>query len=187
VREDIIRRDVAISFMQKIRLVLRGWSRRREEKEQEFLRKNTGWAPAPPPSGAAGFSPPSDALKRAAPPKIAIDMDGLHAAYLDGSGQIAYYLDVDTGEVIEQREGPAPDAVRYKRVPAGSADIAERRAFIDTLGPSATRDLLMKSVNTSAFRTALASDRATERAWYNFRMDRSIAAVDAWLKKLGLR
>ncbi|HSP34685.1 MAG TPA: hypothetical protein VLU46_10255 [Thermoanaerobaculia bacterium] len=171
---------MAISLMQKIRLMLRGWSRRREEKEQEFLRKNAGWGVA------AGFSPPTDALKRAATP--AIDLDGLHAAYLDGSGQIAYYLDVESGEVVEHRDAVQVDAARFKRVPAASnTDVAERRAFIETLEPSATRDLLMKSVNTGAFRTALASDRSAERGWYNFRNDRAIAAIEAWLKKLGLR
>jgi hypothetical protein len=121
---------MAISLMQKIRLVLRGWSRRREEKEQEFLRKNAAWG------GAAGFSPPPDALKRVA--TRAIDMDGLHAAYLDQSGQIAYYLDVESGEVVERRDGSAMDATRFKRVPAGGSDLAERRAFIDTLEPSGT-------------------------------------------------
>jgi hypothetical protein len=170
---------MAISFLQKIRLVLRGWSRRREEKEREFLRKNATWggAPAPAKSTAGGGGAP----------RKPVDMDGLHAAYLDGSGQIAYYLDVESGEVVERRDGSQLDATRFKRVPAGGTDLAERRAFIDTLGPSGTRDLLMKSVATPAFRTVLANDRTAERAWYNFRNDRAIAAIEAWLKKLGLR
>ena len=172
---------MAISLMQKIRLAFRGWSRRREEKEQEFLQKNAAWG-----GGAAAVPgpPPREDARRST---AQIDLDGLHAAYLDGSGQIAYFLDVETGEVVEQRGGTQMDAARFKRVPAGEGGIAERRAFIDTLEPSATRDLLMKSVNTPAFRTALASDRTTERAWYNFRNDRAIAAIEAWLKKLGLR
>ena len=37
------------------------------------------------------------------------------------------------------------------------------------------------------FRSVLASDRNAERAWYNFRNDRATAAIEAWLKKLGLR
>jgi hypothetical protein len=45
----------------------------------------------------------------------------------------------------------------------------------------------MKSVATPTFRTVLASDRNVERAWYNFRNDRAIAAIEEWLKKSGLR
>jgi hypothetical protein len=176
------------TLMQKIRLALRGWSRRREEKLQQFLEKESGRPgrsdrPSRPVASvdAGGEGQPSGRLVSS------IDMDGLHAAYLDGSGQIAYYLDVETGEVVEHRDATVPEAMRYKRVPAGGGDIAERRAFIETLEPSPARTLLMKSVNTAAFRTALANDRATERAWYNFRNDRAIEAIDAWLTGLGLR
>ena len=180
---------MAISFLQKIRLALRGWSRRREEKLQEFLDKENGRLgrsdrPSRPVTPVDGRD---DRQLRPEWPLSSIDLDGLLAAYHDASGQIAYYLDVETGEVVEQRGGAPMDAARYKRVPTGGTDIAERRAFIETLEPSATRDLLMKSVNTNAFRTALASDRTAERAWYNFRNDRAIAAIDAWLEKLGLR
>ena len=180
---------MATSFMQKIRLWLRGWNRRREEKLQEFLEKESvrpsrSDRPVPP---VTLVDTQDDRQVRPGRP-LSVDMDGLQAAYFDGSGQIAYYLDVESGEVVEQRAGEPLDATRYKRVPAMSNnDIGERRAFIDTLDPSPTRDLLMKSVNTPAFRTALASDRATERAWYNFRNDRAIAAIDSWLKKLGVR
>ncbi len=180
---------MAISLMQKVRLMLRGWSRRREEKLQEFLEKESGrpgrsdW-PSRPVTPVDGRD---DRQLRAGRPLSTIDMDGLHAAYLDGSGQIAYYLDVESGEVVEQRSAAQMDAARFKRVPAGGTDVAERRAFIETLEPSATRDLLMKSVNTPAFRTALARDRAAERAWYNCRNDRAIAAIEAWLRGLGLR
>ena len=171
--------------MQKLRLAFRGWSRRREEQEKNFLQRNTAWsgAPAPPdpapkaaPAGAAPVSPP-----------VTIDLEGLQAAYLDGSGVIAYYLDVETGEVIDVRDGAKMDAARYKRVPNGGGDLDERRAFIATLDATPTRAALMKSVAGGSFRTVLASDRAVERAWYNFRNARATAAIEAWLKSAGLR
>lgn len=176
---------MAVSFMQKIRLALRGWSRRREQdearKQEEFLRRNMAWGapPVPPPATAAP--------KPAAAPLKAADLEGLQAAYLDASGQIAYYLDVQTGDVVDVRDGASMDAARYKRVPTAveRSEMDERRAFIETLEPSSTRDLLMKSVATVNFRSALASDRATERAWYNFRNSRATAAIETWLKKLG--
>jgi hypothetical protein len=177
---------MAISLMQKIRLVLRGWMRRREEKEQEFLRRNTGWgasngAPAAAAAEPAKAEAPSGGVLKS------IDMDGLQAAYLDNSGQIAYYLDFESGEVVEKRDGSLMDGTRYKRIPSGGGDIAERRAFIETLEPSDMRLLLMKSVNSPTFRSVLASDRSLERAWYNFRNDRATAAIEAWLVKSGLR
>lgn len=162
---------VAISFMQKIRLVLRGWSRRREEKDQEFLRRNASWG-----TGQA-TSPAQRAVA-----KRSVDMDGLQAAYLDGSGQIAYYLDVETGEVVEKRDGSPMEPNRFKRVPSGGGDVPERRAFIETLAPSHVRDLLMKSVNSPTFRSVLANDRTLERAWYNFRNARATAAIEEWLR-----
>jgi hypothetical protein len=176
---------MAVSLMQKIRLALRGWMRRREEKEQEFLRRNTSWSAsneAPPASPAV----PKPAAPAAAPMQ-SIDIDGLQAAYLDNSGQIAYYLDLQSGEVVEKRDGSLMDGTRYKRIPNGGGDIAERRAFIETLEPSDMRLLLMKSVNSPTFRSVLASDRALERAWYNFRNERATAAIEAWLVKSGLR
>ncbi len=165
---------MAISFMQKLRLALRGWSRRREQKEQEFLQRNANWGRTNGGPVSAGVLP----AKAGAP---SVDMDGLQAAYLDGSGQIAYYLDVQTGEIVEKRDGSSMDPNRYKRVPSGGGDVAERRAFIETLAPSHMRELMMKSMNSPAFRSVLASDRTLERAWYNFRNERATAAIKAWL------
>jgi hypothetical protein len=180
---------MAISFFQKIRLALRGWSRRREEddkrKQDEFLRRNMQWAPPPPAreQTAEGGAP----VNPGAPLKT-IDLEGLQAAYLDGSGVIAYYLDVESGEVVETRDGATLDAARFKRVPPRAPEVDDRRAFIETLEPaSSIRVLLMKSVGSPAFRSVLASDRATERAWFNFRNDRATKAVEEWLKNSGLR
>src|SRR2546428_8845991 len=81
------------TFMQKIRLAIRGWNRRREEKEREFLAKNL-WSGAPP---------PSPVHRQPGAPVLHIDLEGLTVAYLDDSGQIQHYLDVETGDVIDTR------------------------------------------------------------------------------------
>lgn len=154
--------------MQKIRLAIRGWSRRREEANQAFVASNV-WAPA-----SAGAE--SGRLKPAATQTI--DMEGLVCAFLDDSGRIAYYLDTETGEVVDVRDGGALAAPRYRRVPARSeqSDAADRRAF------AMKHQALLSSVaSPDAFRSALGKDRALERAWYNFKNDRAIAAINAWL------
>src|SRR5450432_513927 len=179
---------MAVSFFQKIRLAFRGWSRRREQQEQEFLRKNAKWAQ---PSGGQAIppvQPQAPARGQAGVPVLhEIDLDGLQAAYLDASGVIAYYLDVTNGEVVENRDGTTLDAPRFKRVPMRKSEDEDRRAFIETVEAPATKLVLMKSVASPAFRSVLASDRATERAWYNFRNARATAAIEQWLKQLGLR
>src|SRR5512138_2175589 len=93
---------MAISLLQKIRLALRGWSRRREEKLQEFLQKESGRLGRDErPSRPVTADGRDDRRLPAGRPLSVIDLDGLHAAYLDQSGQIAYYLDVETGDVVE--------------------------------------------------------------------------------------
>ena len=181
---------MAISFFQKIRLALRGWNRRREEehkrKQDEFLRRNVKWGVQPAAQPPAQV--PAAGGSRSPLNKITVDLDGLQAAYLDGSGVIAYYLDVESGEVVERRDGAALDAARFKRVPPRAPELDDRRAFIETLEPaSSIRMLLMKNVGSPAFRGVLASDRTTERAWFNFRNDRATEAVEEWLTKSGLR
>lgn len=158
------------TLMQKIRLAIRGWSRRREEAEKEFLAKNA-WGPA-----SAG--PEVDRLKPAAT-QTPVDTEGLTVAYLDDSGRIAYYLDTETGEVVDVRDGTALAPPRYRRVPARSeqTDAEDRRAF------AASHETLAQCVGSAEeFRRALSGDRALERAWYNFKNDRAIAAIEAWLK-----
>ncbi|HEX7421799.1 MAG TPA: hypothetical protein VF505_18080 [Thermoanaerobaculia bacterium] len=178
---------MAISFFQKIRLVFRGWSRRREQQEQEFLRKNTGWGTQPAGGGQAPSPVPPDQKRTGGAPVLHIDLDGLQAAYLDASGVIAYYLDVANGEVVENRDGTTLDATRFKRVPMRKSEDDDRRAFIETVEAPGTKLALMKSVASPTFRSVLASDRATERAWYNFRNSCATAAIEQWLKQLGLR
>ena len=82
---------MATSLMQKLRLAWRGWQRRREESQQEFVARNAGWTAA--------------------------TAEGLQCAYLDESGQIAYFLDIDSGEVVDVRDGSLLSPPRYRRVP----------------------------------------------------------------------
>ena len=169
------------TLMQKIRLVFRGWQRRREEREKEFLTRNAGWSAAAP-------------VVTAAPAKtrtFAIDTEGLTVAYLDDSGQLAHFLDTEDGEIVDLRIAelsahPELVAPRYRRVPSRSekSEAEDRRAFIASLDASPAREALAHSIDTEAFRRTLAADRTIERAWYNFRNDRAIAAIEAWIETL---
>lgn len=163
--------------MQKLRLAWRGWQRRREESQQEFIARNAGWTKAetaPAPAKAAEVAASST-----------VDREGLQCAYLDESGQIAYYLDVDTGEVIDVRDGAPLAPPRYLRVPTRTVTTEQndRRAFVEQLDAGERRDELARRVDApEAFRRVLSQDRALEKAWYNFKNDRANAAIDAWLK-----
>ncbi len=168
--------------MQKIRLVFRGWQRRREEREKEFLTRNAGWGAAVP--AAVATAP---AKKRT----FEVDTEGLTVAYLDDSGQLAYFLDTEDGEIVDLRVGelsthPELVAPRYRRVPSRTekSEAEDRRAFIASLDASPARDALARSTDADTFRRALAADRSVERAWYNFRNDRAIAAIEAWIEIL---
>lgn len=170
------------TLMQKIRLVFRGWQRRRDEREKEFLTRNAGWG-ATAPSAAAPVPRKARAFE--------IDTEGLTVAYLDDSGQLAHFLDTEDGDIIDLRIAklsahPELVAPRYRRVPSRSekSEVEDRRAFIATLDPSPAREALARSTDTDTFRRALASDRTIERAWYNFRNDRAIAAIEAWIETL---
>jgi hypothetical protein len=159
---------MAISLMQRIRLWWRGSQRRREEKDREFLAKNAAWTDVGPQS-----SPHPRTEDRG--PRTEVDREGLQAAYLDRSGVILYYLDKETGEVVESREELTDS--RYARVPTQS-DEDDQRAFLRTL----TLPQRAHFQKVASFRAALAEDRALEKAWYNFKNDRANAAIDAWLK-----
>ena len=172
------------TLMQKIRLAFKGWSRRREAAQKEFVTRNVGWGePGVEPRGAAAPSRASTAANRAH------DMDGLVVAFLDDSGVIAYYLDSEAGEVIDVRDGSALAAPRYRRVPGRNEtnDAADRRAFIDSRDPGPARDRLMRAAASGEeFRRALGNDRSLERAWYSFKNDRVLLAVREWLRREGL-
>jgi len=155
-------------------LPFRGWQRRREESEKEFLTRNATWGVAAPVVAAA-----TPAKART----FEIDMEGLTVAYLDDSGQLAHFLDTSDGEIVDVRiaEAASYPEPRFRRIPTRSADAEDRRAFIASLDASPSRDALARSSDADSFRRALAADRTIERAWYNFRNDRAIAAIEAWL------
>lgn len=165
--------------MQKIRLAFRGWQRRREQQEKEFLSRNATW-------GAAAPNVPAAAPVKAR--TFAIDIEGLTVAYLDDSGQLAHFLDTGDGEILDLRLAelsarPELCEPRYRRIPSRSekAEAEDRRAFIASLDPSPAREALARSIDSDRFRSALAADRTLERAWYNFRNDRAIAAIESWI------
>ena len=151
------------------------WGKRREEREREFLAANTGWA-----------RPAERAAAKVAVPRPEIDREGLQSAFLDQSGRITYYLDLETGEVVDDRESTALAPPRYRRVPTrgSGADAADRRAFVDSLEPSPSRARLAAASGAVEFRRVLSEDRNLERAWYIFRNDRASAAVEKWLKEI---
>jgi len=153
--------------MQKIRLAWRGWNRRREERNQEFLQK-ANWNAAPQPAAAP------KSVAQALP----VDVEGLTVAFLDTSARTTYYLDTQSGDVIESN---VPlEGARYKRVPSASPE-DDRLAFLNTI------DMNEGLQAPESFRSSLAKDRKLERAWFNFRNDRAIAAIDRWLREHGLK
>ena len=157
------------TLMQKIRLALRGWNRRRQERDRDFLAKNT-W----------GTAAPVPVARTTEPVSVSMDIEGLTVAYLDGSGR-AHYLDTETGDVIEATN-MALDSARYKSIPNASHEEV-RLIFITSVEDPAQRDRLSA---VESFRAALAGDHKLERAWYNVRNDRALGAIKAWLSKLGL-
>jgi hypothetical protein len=165
--------------MQKLRLAWRGWTRRREEAQQEFLSKNA-WNQLP----VAGDQLPATGNRQ--PATTSIDLEGLQVAYLDDSGRIAYFLDTESGEVIEARDGETYSEPRYRRVPRRSAasDAADQREFVSTLD-SSLKDALRAAKDPAEFRRILSQDRKLERAWYVFKNDRATAAIERWLKSRG--
>jgi len=164
--------------MQKLRLAWRGWARRREEKEREFVAKNASWG------GVASAQLPATENRH---PATGIDLEGLQVAFLDDSGRIVYYFDTENGEVVEARDGETFAEPRYRRVPRRSAasDAADRREFVATLDAGPLRDALRAAKDPAEFRRVLSEDRKLERAWYVFKNDRATAAINAWLTPRG--
>lgn len=156
--------------MQKLRLAWSGWQRRREEADRDFLARNASWGPAGAAAAAAAGAPAASRQ---------VDLEGLQVAYLDDSGRISYYLDTETGDVVDVHDGSARSLPRYRPVPRRSeaSDAADRRAFVEKLG------LRIPHEDAAEFRRAIAADRAVERAWYNFKNERATAAIGEWLAR----
>jgi len=165
--------------MQKLRLAWRGWARRREEAQKEFLAKNANWGVGQTllsvPKAQTGVSVPH------------VDLEGLQVAYLDDSGRINYFYDTENGEVVEARDGETFAEPRYRRVPRRSAasDAADRREFVASLDDSPLKTALRAAKDAAEFRRVLSDNRKLERAWYVFKNDRATAAIEAWLRPRG--
>lgn len=176
------------SLLQRVQLAWRGWSRRRQEearrREQDFLTRNTAWAKA-----STAESP-----TRSSTTGSSIDREGLQVAFLDDSGRFAYWLDLESGEIIEhtvadsaEYEYISQSPRRYRRVPARSeaSDAADRQAFVATLDLSRVSATLAEALGDPAtFRNILSTDRTIERAWFSFKNDRASAAIEKWLREL---
>jgi hypothetical protein len=174
------------TLMQKIRLALKGWSRRRDEErervQKEFVARSAGWGQAPREQVMAGV-PERPALQD-------IDIEGLVVAFLDDSGAIAWYLDSETGEVVDVRDGTTLARPRYRRVPGRNeaADAEDRRVFVLTLEVGKVREAFARAaMSRDDFRQAVAGDRSIERRWYSFKNGRVIEAVEEWLRSERLR
>ncbi|HXI11256.1 MAG TPA: UPF0158 family protein [Thermoanaerobaculia bacterium] len=186
---------MAISWMQKLRLGIRGWSRRQDEqrlsRDREFLQKNSSWG-SPPVTPAVVQVPTSRVKENAA---VEADLDGLQVAFLDDSGQIEHYLDRESGEVIEfLPNDPSPRPLssdrRYARVP-GRTEATEnddRRQFLDTIEDAELKKRLVGATASADaagnFRSVLGTNRAAERAWYNFKNERAYTVIQEWLVTL---
>ncbi len=125
---------------------------------------------------------------------MAIDIDGLAVAFLDDSGQIEHWFDTETGDLVEflNAEADAYGEVcepRFRRIPTRTpeSESEDRRAFIQTLKSPREREELARAVGVpEAYRRVLHANRLLERAWFNFKNDRAIAAIEAWLREEGL-
>jgi hypothetical protein len=167
------------TFLQKIQLAFKGWQRRRDEAQRTFVAQNAGW-------GGAAKTAASAAAPVAASASGAIDLEGLQVAFLDESGLIIYYLDTETGDVMDVRDGSALPNPRYRRVPRRTAasEAEDRTAFVATMEATPMREALAAAVDATMFRKVLSQDRGAERAWYNFKNDRATAAIGRWLTTL---
>ena len=163
---------MAVTLFQRLRLWWRGASRRREQRDRDFLARNASWT-----ADASGSGATRPELKSpAAETGPSIDLEGLQSAWLDQSGRFAYYLDVETGDVVDVRDGQELEPPRFRRVPSPSDD-EDRRAFLASLDTDG-RERIGRA---ASFRAGLATDRALERAWYNFRNHRAAEGIQRWL------
>lgn len=182
---------MAISLLQKIGLAWRGWNRRREERHAEFLAKQPTWSN--PPVAAPPATP-----RPTAEPKVSgareVDREGLQVAYLDDSGAMLHFFDLVSGEVLDLPvtsplcEVTGNDA-RYRAVPSRTpqSEAEDHREFFEVLEPGKLRDRLGAALtDATEFRRVVSTDRTIERAWYNFKNDRANAAIEQWLRVIGV-
>jgi hypothetical protein len=122
---------------------------------------------------------------------MSLDLDGLQVAYLGVA--LAHYLDVETGDIIDQPLDAEPpgEPERFRRIPTRTPESEEedRRLFVDSLqgefaplrGP-----LGAAADDHQAFRQILQQDRRVERSFFNFKNDRATRAIEEWLREEGL-
>ena len=182
------------TLWQKLRLALKGWSRRAEEnrarQQQDFLRREGGWGTAKETS-----APAQQQSSPNTPSGAELDVEGLQIAFLDHSGAFRYYLDRTTGQVEQASvaEGTEPDLEgdRYALVPQRSAEseAQDRWLFAASVEKSSLRRRLEQALQeqdaAAAFREVLSADRALERRWYSFKNDRAYEAIREWLEQNG--
>lgn len=118
-----------------------------------------------------------------------LDRDGLQVAWLGVA--LAHYLDLESGDILDlPLDAPAPGpGERYRKIPTRTAEseTEDRRLFVEGLEFSVLRDHLARAIDdASAFRRALAEDRRTERAFFNFKNDQATRAIEEWVKEEGL-
>lgn len=118
-----------------------------------------------------------------------LDLDGLQVAYLGVA--LAHYLDVETGEIVDQPldDEPPGDAQRFRRIPTRTpeSELEDRRLFVEQMDFSVLREQLARAIEDwNAFRHVLAADRKIERHFFNFKNDQATRAIETWLAEEGL-
>ena len=118
-----------------------------------------------------------------------IDREGLQVAYLGVA--LAHYLDLDSGEIIDQPldDEPPGSETRYRRIPTRTAESEDedRRLFLELKQAAPLRDDLAGCVHdAAAYRQTLAADRRVERAFFNFKNDQASRAIEEWIAAEGI-
>lgn len=155
-------------------------------------------------SGAEGSERPS--LMKGKPLKI--DWDELESAFENDREDVAYFLDLVTGQVVLDGEGeegdfdngedleevpptaaPRNDAVRlYVEPPTVEEELAWMDAFLDEAGEldDALQDKLLDTLDAGSpdgFREALRADAEVRDRWFLYRTERLHEKIDGWLER----
>lgn len=119
-----------------------------------------------------------------------LDLDGLQVAYLGVA--LAHYLDLETGEIIDQPpdEDPPGDPSRFLRIPTRTpeSETEDRRLFVEQMDRRMPmRGELAELIDDSqAFRAKLAEDIYVQKKFFNFKNDQATRAIRAWLDQEGI-
>jgi hypothetical protein len=118
-----------------------------------------------------------------------VDLDGLQVAYLGVA--LAHYLDLETGDIIDQPldDEPPGEPSRFLRIPTRDAEseAEDRRLFLEKVKIHAVRAQLAEVVDDAhGYREVLHADRIVERSFFNFKNDRATKAIQEWLASEGI-